>query len=503
LAQAVFSPRARVFDLPFQTPVGLHTSTMVVEPGALDRQVVIDAGAAIKLQRLERFGGALYTTGGVLREIRDEHARALLETLPQELKVQEPSTEDVMLVKQFAKHTGDLGFLSQNDIELIALTVSLYKRNGGTVRERPAAIRSEQGHSAFDWAPGRPGIVKASLETPKVDVPTENTTSTNGAVVEASCDSGTKQSAEDEAPKTAEDEAAKPKDLTPGAERVLAGVDNTKAVDSVGRCDSNANAKGEVASACKADVEKDANSERKPEADEQAIETQESNGKDVASDSESEDGSSAGEWVTPENMHNFGVGVQPADDLKVTCATSDYSVQNVLLQMGITPLTFDGYAVQSVKLWGLVCRACFFFTRDTQKVFCPKCGNDTCVRVPVIVDQDGQATFLNNGRKLRSKGTVYSVPKPRGGRGWKPVFAEDELMMGGRDRELRHMQHLHDKDRLSRDPFNDDNGARAWYQRNTTNTGKMINGHGPRVQAGYGRQNPNANNFKFKGRKKR
>jgi len=223
----------------------------------------------------------------------------------------------------------------------------------------------------------------------------------------------------------------------------------------------------------------------------------------VASDSESEDGSSAGDWVTPENMHNFGVGVQPADDLKVTCATSDYSVQNVLLQMGITPLTFDGYAVQSVKLWGLVCRACFFFTRDTQKVFCPKCGNDTCVRVPVIVDQDGQATFLNNGRKLRSKGTVYSVPKPRGGRGWKPVFAEDELMMGGRDRELRHMQHLHDKDRLSRDPFNDDNGARAWYQRNTTNTGKMINGHGPRVQAGYGRQNPNANNFKFKGRKKR
>mmetsp|Transcript_40558 Transcript_40558/g.72965 ORF Transcript_40558/g.72965 Transcript_40558/m.72965 type:complete len:206 (+) Transcript_40558:185-802(+) len=205
-------------------------------------------------------------------------------------------------------------------------------------------------------------------------------------------------------------------------------------------------------------------------------------------------------------MHRFGLGVEPDEHVKVTCATADYSVQNVLLQMGITPLTFDGYAVKSVKLWGLICRACFFFHRDSQKVFCPKCGNDTVVRVPIIVDQDGVPTVLNSGRKLRTKGTVFSMPKPQSGRVWKPVFAEDEIKLGGRDRELRHAEKVFEKERQLRDPFNQDNGARGWYQRSTTASGKMItvSGGGPRMQAGYGRRiNPNSNNFKgFKPKKR-
>merc|ERR1711972_652287 len=111
---------------------------------------------------------------------------------------------------------------------------------------------------------------------------------------------------------------------------------------------------------------------------------------------------------------------------------------------------------------GLICRACCFFTRESQKVFCPKCGNDTLVRVPIIVDHEGKATALNSGRKLRTKGTVFSMPKPQGGRAWKPIMAEDEIFIGGRDRELRRAEKLRDKDRQARDPFNEDNAARAW-----------------------------------------
>jgi len=107
---------------------------MVTEQGTSDRKVVIDAGAAIKLQRLDRFGGELFTTGGVIREIRDENARNLLKTLPQELRVREPLAQDILFTKQFAKATGDLGFLSQNDIELIALTLALHREAGGSER---------------------------------------------------------------------------------------------------------------------------------------------------------------------------------------------------------------------------------------------------------------------------------------------------------------------------------------------------------------------------------
>mmetsp|Transcript_114396 Transcript_114396/g.330524 ORF Transcript_114396/g.330524 Transcript_114396/m.330524 type:complete len:470 (-) Transcript_114396:131-1540(-) len=221
-------------------------------------------------------------------------------------------------------------------------------------------------------------------------------------------------------------------------------------------------------------------------------------------DTLSEDGSSAGEWVTPENLHRFGVGVEPDAGVRVTCATADYSVQNVLLQMGITPMTFDGYAVRSVKMWGLVCRACFFFTRESQKVFCPKCGHDTLVRVPIVVDAEGRPVALNQGRRLRRKGTVFSMPKPEGGRGWKPILAEDEMKIGGRDREQRRLENLYSKERMARDPFNEDNGARGWYQRGTTNTGKVLVGGAPRIHAGWGRRNPNANNFGgFRGQKKR
>ncbi|CAK0902990.1 unnamed protein product [Prorocentrum cordatum] len=167
--------------------------------------------------------------------------------------------------------------------------------------------------------------------------------------------------------------------------------------------------------------------------------------------------------------------------------------------MGITPLTFDGYAVRNVKLWGLVCRACFAFTRDTQRIFCPKCGNDTVQRVPIIVGEDGVPTAVNSGRKMKLKGSIYSVPKPQGGRARGPVFAEDELRMGGRDRELRHAERQQERERAAADPFNLDNGHKVWGQRGGTGP----RGGGGRVVAGYGRRNPNANNFKPKGSKKR
>eukprot|EP00913_Durusdinium_trenchii_P030399 g28476.t1 len=83
---------------------------------------------------------------------------------------------------------------------------------------------------------------------------------------------------------------------------------------------------------------------------------------------------------------------------------------------------------------------------------------------------------------------------------------QDEIRIGGRDRELRHAEKVHEKERQLRDPFNQDNAARGWYQRSTTNTGDtiMTSGGGPRVQAGYGRRvNPNSNNFRgFKPKKR-
>lgn len=503
-----------------------------MDPAAVaSRKVVIDAGAAIKLQRLERFGGEIYTTSNVVNEIRDEHARALLGTLPMELRIREPQSRDIAYVKQFAKLTGDLGTLSQNDIELMALTVGLHRENGGeALRDRPGTATMSQVESkGYDWAP-TPVSKKPGVDPCMTTVEGATVVVSNNAVEDADDEGDQKEPA-------AEDDAVEAVDSSSGHELGAAlALSRLRAQKKDGNTGSSADATNEPAPEPNPSgipsmehctdpvVLSDAGAVQEvgePDAQEdqedgggwsvvpsksgavQAVEPPAVNEDQEDGDDWSEDGSSAGEWVTPDNISKFGQGeCVITDTSRVTCATADYAMQNVLLQMGITPLTFDGYAVQSVRLWGLLCRACFHFCRDTTKVFCPKCGNATVLRVPIHVDKDGKATILNAGRTIRKKGTVYSIPKPQGGRGWKPIFAEDELMIGGRDKALRHSQKLADKERAARDPFNADNGAKAWYQRGTTATGKQLGLNAPRMQVGYGRANPNANNFKFKRGKK-
>lgn len=416
--------------------------------------------------------------------------------------MREPLSQDILFTKQFAKATGDLGFLSQNDIELIALTLALHREAGGSVRERPSILQTGEGSVGFDWAPAA-----ASKE------------SRNLKASAAPADGTWSGQAEPEAAAKAERNEAAVTHFAEAGEKsvaeILAAVEEAESQAAVeGEAE---NEHGDSENAAEKIIEEaatadDAKEERAGEAQlptsnkqtpaAAGEDNEEVEGEAEASDSD-EDGSSAGEWVTQDNMHRFGLGVQPAAEVKATCATADYSVQNVLLQMGITPLTFDGFAVRSVKLWGLVCRACFHFSRDTQKVFCPKCGHDTVVRVPIIVDKDGQPKVLNNGRPLRKKGTVYSIPKTQGGRGWKPIYAEDEVLMGGRDREMRRAEKLQNKERQARDPFNEDNACRAWYQRSGCKGGAGADI--PRMKAGLGRANPNANNYKHKNsnRKKR
>lgn len=213
----------------------------------------------------------------------------------------------------------------------------------------------------------------------------------------------------------------------------------------------------------------------------------------------SEDGSDAGDWVTPENFHRFGADAAPEreEDVRVACVTGDYSCQNVLLQMGLHVMTFDGYRVRSVKLWGLLCRGCTHFSRDSQKIFCSKCGGSTVDRVPITVEADGSVTVHDNRRRVRKKGTIYSIPKQQTGRHANNLLLrEDELMMGGRDRELRRQKKLYEKERETHSLTGSMETTKGWWHRSTTAAGNLAVAGMPQVFAGYGRKNPNANNFR-------
>ncbi|OLP97214.1 hypothetical protein AK812_SmicGene20456 [Symbiodinium microadriaticum] len=225
---------------------------------------------------------------------------------------------DIVFAKQFSKATGDFGFLSTNDLDLIALTVRLHREAHLSLKDRPAALetRSEGRAVPFDWGPQRAPATTSTdaggVQQPATEEDAQGDDGwavargrrTRGARAGGLKSDGQRaaelpQSVEDARP----DEEAKT--MTPPDQTTT----TAPSVDTEG---------GGIP---KSD-------------DEQAVrETQDAGdaGAELQEDGElSEDGSSAGEWVTEENMHRFGIGIQPKADLRVTCATADYSVQNVL-----------------------------------------------------------------------------------------------------------------------------------------------------------------------------
>lgn len=465
------------------------------------RYVVIDAGPAIRLKQLDKFGSNLYTTSGVLSEVREKQARTMLSYLPCDLKVRLPTPQDIAFVRSFARKTGDLGFLSPNDIELIALTLMLQRETGEVAHlnqcPKPSNIvKHDYKHNA--WIPPK---VNRGPRTEKKEEDGEC-----GEEVECLDEKNVDDCVEENNVNECVKEenvvecAVEEENVDECAEENVEEKENSCENDgeSEGEWITCGKRRGKIAERREIIVESCENEYSEEEEDEEALESCDDDARD--DDELSCDGSDAGEWVTSENFSRFNTNVGDATsetEYKVACVTTDYSVQNVLMQIGLHVLAIDGYRIRELKLWGLLCRACGTSTRDTTKLWCPKCGHATVDRVPVTIDSEtNQMIVHDNRRRIRTRGIRYSIPENKGGRNRGPIFAEDELMMGGRMREIRRAQKLRGKEQLAHDPFADNTGdVNQWCVRHVTRSGTFVNAHAARVIVGYGRKNPNANNF--------
>lgn len=83
----------------------------------------------------------------------------------------------------------------------------------------------------------------------------------------------------------------------------------------------------------------------------------------------------------------------PPVSQRVACATTDFAMQNVILQMNLELLTIDGVRVRRLKTWVTRCAACFtiYGSNDNRKkaggrLFCDKCGSNTLQRIAASVD---------------------------------------------------------------------------------------------------------------------
>ncbi|XP_009071879.1 PREDICTED: RNA-binding protein NOB1, partial [Acanthisitta chloris] len=134
------------------------------------------------------------------------------------------------------------------------------------------------------------------------------------------------------------------------------------------------------------------------------------------------DGTSAGEeeeeeeesddegWITPSNLKQAQQDMGHCDtepvDVQVGCVTTDFAMQNVLLQMGLHVLAVNGMLIRQARSYILRCHGCFRTTSDMTKVFCPHCGNKTLKKVAVSVSDDGSLHmhFSRNPKVLNPRG---------------------------------------------------------------------------------------------------
>ncbi|BFG31703.1 hypothetical protein CerSpe_179770 [Prunus speciosa] len=122
--------------------------------------------------------------------------------------------------------------------------------------------------------------------------------------------------------------------------------------------------------------------------------------------------------------------VRSLSESSVACITSDFAMQNVILQMGLRLLAPGGMQIRQLHRWILKCHACNTVTGEIGKIFCPKCGNGGTLRkVAVTVGENGIVLAARRPRIIL-RGTRFSLPLPQGGRDAitkNLVLREDQL----------------------------------------------------------------------------
>ncbi len=126
---------------------------------------------------------------------------------------------------------------------------------------------------------------------------------------------------------------------------------------------------------------------------------------------------------TPNNDNNaITKPAGPPVNKRAACATTDFAMQNVILQMNLELLSVDGVKIRRLKSWVLRCGACFTVHADgagvgplgTKRMFCSRCGSDMMQRISASVDgKSGRLRLhLSQRHKNNLRGTKFSLPKP-------------------------------------------------------------------------------------------
>ena len=181
----------------------------------------------------------------------------------------------------------------------------------------------------------------------------------------------------------------------------------------------------------------------------------------------------------------------PAKECRTACATTDFAMQNVILQMNLELLTINGVRVRKLKSWVQRCSTCteVYTSVETTRLFCGKCGSSSIQRVAASVDGKTGRLKLHLSKKYQHKlrGTKYQMPKPGKQNRFRGdlVLSEDQLMYGALSQRVKQTKSKNVK--ASQSIFGADIASTVGCHADLSKSGD--------IRVGFGRKNPNSTKF--------
>lgn len=436
-------------------------------------ELVLDAGPLLTQHRLIGLAKKFFIPPAVIAELRDKQARDHFQRLQDQsdagkggftIEILEPNVEAKMAVNAFAKQTGDYSVLSQPDLQVLALTYALEVQRHGQWRIRDTLGGKTGQQKQSQQQKEHAGNQKQKVGKEIVDDAKERS------------NVGISQRLEDDDEKGKEVESIVPAEKS---DKLKLSEQSTK---SETQALESALASTSIAP---------------PNVVEENEEGEDSEGEALNDDEDDEE--TGGEWITPENIDKhksralglvsdsdlslqrnanktrsngrMRTTITEADDgwstvtskntvqnvvladersrgskkannsasarMTVACMTGDYAVQNVLLQMGLSLVGLEGTRIRQVKSWVLRCHACFKICKDSERKFCPQCGNPTLLRTSVTSTDPqmgisaGMQIHLKKNFQYKNRGTKFSLPLPKPGKAGGaqtnvPILREDQ-----------------------------------------------------------------------------
>lgn len=345
------------------------------------KYLVVDSGAFIKNAPVHEYAENVYTVAGAIKEIKDKATRQRLQFLPYNLIVKEPSPDAYKHVLEFSKKTGDFASLSVVDLQIIALTYQLEKENIGINHLNTEPVCQVTSRPCFT------DTQLSGFYYPKEEV--------------------------------SESEDKPLEELTSGVNTEIKSSNDELEINEseISNTDENENTVTD-------------NHENKENEN-----SYEDEGDDIKFSDEG--------WITSSNIEEMqkkmgAMILNEVSSVCIACITTDFSVQNVLLQIGLHILSVDGMLIKNTRVYILRCYACYKTTSNTSKKFCPNCGNKTLKRVAVSYNEEGSKNIHINFKKpINIRGSRYSLPMPKGGKhAENPVLCEDQRIPHNRPAKM-------------------------------------------------------------------